>query len=318
VSTTSFYRAYRPKKFADVIGQDAIVKILKTQIANNKIAHAYLFCGSRGTGKTTIAKIFANEIVGDNAAIDVFEIDAASNNSVQDVRDLTDKVNFPPIMGKYKVYIIDEVHMFSQSAFNAFLKTLEEPPKHIVFILCTTEPGKIIPTVQSRCLRFDFRAASVKDIKKLITDVFKKEKIEATPDAIEMIAESGFGSYRDALSYAETVASYNEKITAETVAEVIGTVSNDALLKLLESIKSKDIKETSKTCNTIFEKGINVNLLVKNFLEIIKQDLLKSPTQDIQKIFRGFCELEQNIKNSVDPKKHFENTCILCGEKWEN
>ncbi|MDR0462167.1 MAG: DNA polymerase III subunit gamma/tau [Christensenellaceae bacterium] len=311
METTSLYRAYRPKTFAQVVGQEPIVKILQNQIKANKIAHAYLFCGSRGTGKTTVAKIFARAMTDE---IDTFEIDAASNNSVGDVRDLVDKVKYPPVRGKYKVYIIDEVHMFSTSAFNAFLKTLEEPPAHIVFILCTTEPSKILPTIQSRCLRFDFRPATDKDIKKVLTDVFKKEDITATDDATDLIVTAGSGSYRDALSTAETVISYcgGKQITANDVTAVLGTVSPELLKSLLGFIRSGELKNISKTVSAIFEKGINTNLLVKNFIETIKTELLAG--DKVTDIFKTFCELELTIKNSPDPKVHFENTCLVaCG-----
>jgi len=313
---TSLYRRHRPTSFAEVIGQDYIVKILQNQIANKKIAHAYLFCGSRGTGKTTIAKIFAREINGNakgGADLDIFEIDAASNNSVQDVRDLIDKVKYPPVASTYKIYIIDEVHMFSASAFNAFLKTLEEPPAHTIFILCTTEPTKIIPTVQSRCLRFDFRPATDADIKKLLSTVMKKEKLSADAPAIEMLATAGSGSFRDALSYAETVAGFTNgaPITEIHVAEVLGTVPPELLRTLFTHIKSNKISDIKSTCKKIFERGINTNLLVKNFLETVKTETPFEPH-----IFRTFAELEMSIKSSLDPRIHFENTCLLaCGGK---
>jgi len=308
----SLYREYRPKKFESVVGQDHIVKILKNQIANDKVTHAYLFCGSRGTGKTTVAKIFARTMSSD---LDTFEIDAASNNSVQDVRDIIEKVKYPPVNSKHKVYIIDEVHMFSGSAFNAFLKTLEEAPAHVIFILCTTEPHKILPTIQSRCLRFDFRPASDKDITKVLTGVLKSENITADDDAIKMLVSAACGSYRDALSFAETVIAFcgQKQINAPAVADVLGTVAPETLSQLLAHIKSKDTKNIVKTCNTIFDKGININLLIKNLLEVIKADFLTN--KETGTIFRIFSELEMSIKNSLDPKTHFENTCLLASAR---
>ena len=327
----SLYRTYRPKTFDQVIGQDHIVKILKNQIAANKVSHAYLFCGSRGTGKTTVAKIFARTVSAASpdeqkkasflvhGDLDIFEIDAASNNSVQDVRDIIEKVKYPPVNSKYKVYIIDEVHMFSGSAFNAFLKTLEDTPSHIIFILCTTEPHKILPTVQSRCLRFDFRPACEKDIQKVLTTVLKKENVAATDDAIKLITAAACGSYRDALSFAETVISYSgTQITADDAAQVLGTVAPETLTLLLNQIKEKKINSITKTCDTIFQKGININLLIKNFLEIIKKEFITGPAGQPQvgHIFKIFSELELSIKNSLDPKTHFENTCLLaCVQK---
>ncbi|MCL2228279.1 MAG: DNA polymerase III subunit gamma/tau [Firmicutes bacterium] len=310
MSTTSLYRKYRPQKFGDMIGQDYIVKILHNQIQGNKVSHAYLFCGSRGTGKTTTAKIFASELTD---VLDIFEIDAASNNSVQDVRDITDKVKYPPVRGKYKIYIIDEVHMFSGAAFNAFLKTLEETPSHVIFILCTTEPHKILPTVQSRCLRFDFRSASEKDVAKLLERVTKKENILIDKESIALISTAAAGAYRDALSFLETISSFanGSQITGSTVAMVLGSVPPEVLNALLDSVKKCDFKKIIETCGKIFERGVNAGLLVRNMLEQIKQRIIKG--EDYMAIFRSFSELELSIKNSVDPRASFENTCLVAG-----
>ena len=309
----SLYREYRPKKFNEVIGQDHIIKILQNQINNNKVAHAYLFCGNRGTGKTSVAKIFAKELNKEkNGELDIFEIDAASNNSVQDVRDIVEKVKYPPVVGKYKIYIIDEIHMFSSSAFNALLKTLEEPPTHIVFILCTTEPHKLLPTVQSRCLRFDFRSVSIDLIEKHLKNILKKENIIASDDAVKLLSESGCGSVRDALSFTETVISYcgQKEITEKDVVTVLGTVSGETLKKLLNAIINSDINNITVICAEIFSKGINAGMLIKNFLTIIKKELLKNFSV-YEKVFRQFSELEQSIKTSTDVFWSFENTCLL-------
>jgi len=313
----SLYRIYRPKNFDEVIGQKHITQTLQNQIKNNTVAHAYLFCGTRGTGKTTVAKIFANEVNGKgNFAVDTFEIDAASNNSVQDVRDIIERVKFPPVASKYKVYIIDEVHMFSGAAFNAFLKTLEEPPAHAIFILCTTEPHKLLPTIQSRCLRFDFRSVSLADNEKLITSVLKKEKINATPAAIKMLAIAGSGSFRDALSFTETAASYcmGREITEQDVTEILGTVPTSILKTLLDQIKKSDITGITKTIDEIFSRGINTGILIKNFIEVIKESFMTDP-KSYAKTLKLFCELELTIKNSLDPKSHFENTAFLASIK---
>jgi len=300
----SLYREYRPKSFAEVIGQNHITQTLQNQIKGGRISHAYLFCGTRGTGKTTVAKILARQLAND---IDIFEIDSASNNSVGDVRDIIDKVKFPPVLSNYKVYIIDEVHMFSQSAFNAFLKTLEEPPAHAIFILCTTEPHKLLPTVQSRCLRFDFRPVSSEAIEKLVTKILKKENVNATGEAVKLLADAGCGSVRDALSFAETAINYagGKEITADDVAEVLGTVPDATLKTLLTAITAHDTKQIQKTIGDIFKRGINVGILIKNFLDIIKNE-------NAWVYFRTFTELEMAIKNSPDPRAHFENACLLC------
>ena len=310
----SLYRVYRPKTFNEVIGQDHIIKTLQNQIKNNKVAHAYLFCGNRGTGKTSIAKIFARELNKEvkNGELDIFEIDAASNNSVQDIREIIEKVKYLPVAGKNKIYIIDEVHMFSSSAFNAFLKTLEEPPSHAIFILCTTEPHKLLPTIQSRCLRFDFRAVSTKDIEILLTKILKKENIIVSAEAVKMLSEAGCGSVRDALSFTETVISYcgEKQITEADVIAVLGTVSSETLKMLLDSIIKCDTKKIIQTCADIFAKGINAGMLIKNFLNIIKIEFIKNPAL-YSNVFKLFSELEITIKTSTDVFWQFENTCLL-------
>ena len=224
----ALYRKFRPNTFDEVIGQDHIIKTLKNQIEMKQISHAYLFCGSRGTGKTSVAKIFAKAVNCQNPQngspcfecevcknlqnsnnIDIIEIDAASNNRVDEIRDLRDKVKYPPIYGKYKVYIIDEVHMLTDSAFNALLKTLEEPPKHIIFILATTEPQKLPATILSRVLRFDFKLVGQQKLEDLIKNIFKKSNISFDNESISLIAKSGNGSVRDALSIADMCSSFS-------------------------------------------------------------------------------------------------------------
>ncbi|MBT8321320.1 MAG: DNA polymerase III subunit gamma/tau, partial [Eudoraea sp.] len=200
-------RKYRPQSFKDVVGQEAITNTLNNAIENNHLAQALLFCGPRGVGKTTCARILAKKInqegtenPDEDFAFNIFELDAASNNSVDDIRNLIDQVRIPPQVGKYKVYIIDEVHMLSQSAFNAFLKTLEEPPKHAIFILATTEKHKIIPTILSRCQIFDFRRISVKDAAQYLKFIAEEQGVEADEDALHIIAQKADGAMRDALS----------------------------------------------------------------------------------------------------------------------
>ena len=313
--TKSLYRKHRPKKFTDVIGQEFVVKTLVNQIKNDAVAHAYLFCGTRGCGKTSVAKIFARAVNDnkDNIELDVFELDAASNNGVDDVRDLIEKVKYPPVNAKYKVYIIDEVHMFSTSAFNALLKTLEEPPSYVIFILATTEPHKLPPTILSRCLRFDFRNASNRQIEELLESVFKKEKIEADKQVIQMIAREGKGSFRDALSIAETIASYGNKvITVENVTQALGSVDNKTLQKLIDHIQNKNLQAISDIVKEIFAVGRNINSVIKDCLEIIKQKYVESKDAKLMQMYKNFAELEINIKTATDAKAMFEGTCLVC------
>jgi len=310
----SLYRVHRPSKFSEVVGQEHITKTLANQIKSGQIGHAYLFCGTRGTGKTSVAKIFAREVNDGTASeLDIFELDAASNNRVEDVRDIIEKVKYPPVSAKYKVYIVDEVHMFSGSAFNAFLKTLEEPPSHVIFILATTEPHKLPATVLSRCLRFDFRAASIKEISSLLTRVFKKENIKAEPEAIELLAAAGQGSFRDALSFAETVASFSpEEITAEAVTKILGAVDKKILQNLLDAICKSDIKKITEIVQNIFSIGRNTNAVVKDFLEIVKKAYVETSDRKQMEIYKAFAELEINIKTAQDAAAMFEGACLLC------
>ena len=310
----SLYRKYRPKKFSEVIGQDHIVKTLQNQIASGGVNHAYLLCGTRGTGKTSIAKIFARAMTGDNPladGIDIHEIDAASNNRVEDVRDLIEKTKYPPTFSKYKVYIIDEVHMFSNSSFNAFLKTLEEPLPHVIFVLCTTEPNKLPKTILSRVLRFDVRPVSVELIIKHITSIFKKEGVTASPEAIRLIAEAGNGSVRDALTTAEAVIAHSKEVTEQSVVLVLGKLDSKLLNTLLDSIFQKDTKKLESVLKTIAQSSINMNALIVDIQRLLMARFLQSPAQEILSALRVFAELEMGIKTALNPQAMFEGACVI-------
>lgn len=300
----ALYRKYRPTNFDAVIGQDHIVKTLQNQIKLDKISHAYLFCGSRGTGKTSTAKIFAkainceNPINGspcgncetcnslDGTNIDVLEIDAASNNGVDEIRELREKVKYPPVVGKYKVYIIDEVHMLSPSAFNALLKTLEEPPKHVVFVLATTEVHKLPATILSRCLRFDFKLVSIDDLSSLLKNVLKTEGVEYDDMSINAIARAGEGSVRDTLSIADRCVSFaGDKLTYQKTLDVLGISERDVLIKIADKIFEKDVGGALVELNGVLSTGksplVLSNDLISYFRDLILIYTLKEKSKEI-------------------------------------
>lgn len=279
----ALYRKYRPKTFDDVIGQQHITRALQNQIASDKLSHAYLFTGSRGVGKTTIARIFARAVncehnqngspcgecetckrLESESDINIIEIDAASNNRVDDIREIREKVKFMPVGAKYKVYIIDEVHMLTDSAFNALLKTLEEPPSHVIFILATTEAHKLPATILSRCVRFDFRLVSNNDLIKLLANILDKEGVEYDNDALRLIANAGEGSVRDTLSIADCIVAYSEgKITKDGVLKVLGTTDYELLINFYELLREKDIGGVLDFVNNIDSAGKNISMFVK-------------------------------------------------------
>ena len=300
----ALYRKYRPRTFDEVIGQDHIVKTLVNQIKLDKISHAYLFTGSRGTGKTSTAKIFAKAInctnpqngspCGecdvckslDGTNIDVLEIDAASNNGVDEIRDLREKVKYPPVVGKYKVYIIDEVHMLSTSAFNALLKTLEEPPAHTVFILATTEVHKLPATILSRCLRFDYKLVSLEDLSNLLKNILKSENVTFDEQAINIIARAGEGSVRDTLSIADRCVSFaGSELTASKVISVLGVSEREVLINMTDKILEKNVGEALVELDKVLSAGksplVFASDMVSYFRDLLLIYTLKSDSRQI-------------------------------------
>ena len=277
----ALYRKYRPQTFAQVIGQEHITSTLKNQVVGGHVAHAYLFCGTRGTGKTTVARIFARAlnctaaqdgepcgrcaVCRDEGAMDIIEIDGGSNSGVSEVRDLIEKVRFAPVAGKYKVYIIDEVHTLSQNAFTALLKTLEEPPAHVVFILATTEPNKVLPTIHSRCQRFDFRRVSVPELCGHLASIFQREAVHYDEDGLRLIAQAGQGSVRDTMSIADQCLSFCAgNVTGEKVRMVLGSVSSEFLFDVAESILSGRDRELLGCVDEVISGGGDLGVFVRD------------------------------------------------------
>ena len=352
----ALYRKYRPRTFNEVIGQDHIVKTLVNQIKLDKISHAYLFCGSRGTGKTSTAKIFAKAINCvnskdgspclecetckslDGANIDVLEIDAASNNGVDEIRDLREKVKYPPVVGKYKVYIIDEVHMLSTSAFNALLKTLEEPPAHTVFVLATTEVHKLPATILSRCLRFDFKLVSLEDLSALLRKILAEEKVKFDEQAINVIARAGEGSVRDTLSIADRCVSFaGDDLTYQKVLSVLGVSEREVLIETTNHILEKNVGEALVSLDkvlsegksplvfssdliaylrdltlilTLGDKAREIVVVKDDVYEKMKAQAVKENYAEIVKSIEVLSEIEQELRYSVQPRIVLETAVI--------
>ena len=286
-------RKYRPVKFEDVVGQNHVTTTLQNAVKNEKVAQSLLFCGPRGVGKTTCARILANEINGfdidnpleNNNNLNIYELDAASNNSVDDIRSLIDQVRYAPQAGKFKVYIIDEVHMLSNAAFNAFLKTLEEPPSYAIFILATTEKNKVIPTILSRCQIYDFNRIEISDIKSKLVDILKKEKIEYEDEALHIIAQKADGAMRDALSTLDLIKTFskNSKISLQDVTKNLNILDNEYFFKITDLLYESNITDTLLIHNDIILKGFeSFNLL--NGLSNHFRNLLLSQNEKLVEI----------------------------------
>ena len=352
----ALYRKYRPQNFDEVIGQDKIIQTLKNQIKSGKIGHAYLFCGSRGTGKTSTAKIFARAInctnpkdgsacgncevckalSGEN--VDIVEIDAASNNGVDQIRDLKEQVKYPPINGQYKVYIIDEVHMLSVNAFNALLKTLEEPPKFVVFILATTEVHKLPQTILSRCMRFDFDLVSLDELKNLLKRICDENKITYDDLSLNLIARAGEGSVRDMLSAADRcIAFCGDKLNSDEVVKVLGVASREVLFDISENILSGDMGKTLTSiddalssgksplvlskdlisyfrdllfCLTVPEKAQNYVVVSNDFLNKMKEQASSERYEKILSAIYNLSEVEAELRYSISPRIVLETAII--------
>lgn len=319
-------RKYRPKAFKDVVGQQAITNTLDNAINNNHLAQALLFTGPRGVGKTTCARILAKKINQDGSerededfAFNIFELDAASNNSVDDIRNLIDQVRIPPQVGKYKVYIIDEVHMLSSAAFNAFLKTLEEPPKHAIFILATTEKHKIIPTILSRCQIFDFRRITVQDIKGHLAEVAKAEAVEAEDDALHIIAQKADGALRDALSIFDRVVSFSGKnLTRQAVTENLNVLDYTYYFDVTQLLLENKIPEVLLAYNTILSRGFDGHHFIMGLASHFR-DLLVCQNQETinllevgEQVKTMYFEQSQNAPyNFLLEAIEIANTCDL-------
>lgn len=317
----ALYRKYRPSNFDEVVGQQPIIQTLKNAIVQNRIAHAYLFCGPRGTGKTSIAKIFAKmlncedesnkpcgkcincKMVQNGSHPDIIEIDAASNNGVDEVRNLIDKVKYAPMQGKYKVYIIDEVHMMTTGAFNALLKTIEEPPAHVVFILATTEPNKVIPTIISRCQRFDFNKVSQKDIEKRLSIVCKEEKIEIDPEAISLIAQLADGGMRDSLSILDQCIAYcSSNITVDNVREIYGVLTTSDIGKLFEHLYVHEVDALIQQIQECSDKGMDLKRLTSDFITLLKESIILDYSSNSQLVSNTHKEvIEKYLLKSPSP-----------------
>lgn len=355
---TTLYRKYRPQKFSDIIGQNPISQTLSNAVKYNRVGHAYLFTGPRGTGKTTMARILAKAVncekrkgfepclkcaicqnINEGRSLDIIEIDAASNTGVDNIRELREAVKLPPTRAKYKVYIIDEAHMLSTGAFNALLKTLEEPPSHVIFILATTEIHKVPETIISRCQRFDFNRFSMENIIKKLAIIAKEEKVNIEKEALEMIALSAEGGMRDAESLlSQVMALENKNITAKEVEEILGTTERQFVEQMADFILEKNIPAAFSLIDKLSEGGHNLEIFNKAFLNYLRQLMLvsvdpemsshfsfeltaeqikkikerakKTTTGEILSIIDNFIEAQNKIKSSFIPQLPLEMAAV--------
>ena len=362
---TALYRKFRPNEFKDVKGQDAIVKTLKNQIKTGRIGHAYLFCGTRGTGKTTVAKIFAKAVncehplegspceecqmcqsISAGTSMNVIEIDAASNNGVDNIREIREEVAYRPTEGRYKVYIIDEVHMLSIGAFNALLKTLEEPPEYVIFILATTEAHKIPVTILSRCQRYDFKRISIDTICDRLNELIAKEGLDVEEKAVRYIAKMADGAMRDALSLLDQCVAFyvGERLTYDRVLEVLGAVDTDVFSKLLRELIARDVKRVISILDELVMQGRELSQLAADFTWYLRNLLLIQSSDDMEDVLdvstenlaqlkeeaqmismeeliryiRIFSELTSSLKYSTQKRVLLEVTFIkLCKPQME-
>ena len=335
----ALYRKYRPDNFDGVAGQKAIVQTLKNAVKQNKIAHAYLFCGPRGTGKTSIAKIFAKMLNcedHDHAPCgkckncidmqkgthpDIIEIDAASNNGVDEVRNLIEKVKYAPIEGKYKIYIIDEVHMMSTGAFNALLKTIEEPPAHVIFIFATTEPHKVLPTIISRCQRYDFNKVSLKDMMERLNYVLAQEQIQVAEEAVKTIAVLADGGMRDALSILDQCIAYAQNdIKVEDINAIYGITTVEEKGKLLECIKNNQYLDAIDQIETLNEKGIDIRRLTADLIDLLKESIVYTYTKDQTLVSTANVMVIKNTLEPIAVKNRFDmlDTLMDTFEKYRS
>ena len=321
MSYQALYRKYRPRDFSSVRGQENIVTTLKNQIQADRIGHAYLFCGTRGTGKTTVAKIFARAVNCENpgpdgpcgqcamcraiesqASMNVVEIDAASNNRVDDIRQVIDEVQYSPTEGRYKVYIIDEVHMLSTSAFNALLKTLEEPPSYLIFILATTEAHKIPLTILSRCQRYDFKRISVDTIAERLRELLDSEGMEAEEKALTYIARQADGALRDGLSLLEQCVSFyfGEKLTYEKVMQVLGAVDQTVYHELMEALLKNRVEDVVNVVGRVAEQGKDLTRFVSEYIWYLRNLLVIKTAEDVGQL------VDMSAENLMEMQKYAE------------
>lgn len=343
---TALYRAFRPETFETILGQEHIIKILKNQIRTGTTGHAYLFCGTRGTGKTSTARILAKGVncltaeetdrpcgqcahclaIKDGSFVDVIEIDAASHNGVENIRELRESVKYPPVSGRCKVYIIDEVHMLSTGAFNALLKTLEEPPASVMFILATTEVQKLPATILSRCLRLDFKRIPEQTLKRGMEDICQQMNVEITPDALGLVAANADGSARDGLSLLDQCISAGyQQVTRETVLELLGTAGEEIFLELTDHVREKQVAEGLLLLNRVIADGKDVRQLIKDWIAHLRNLLMTKFVDHPEEMLNLSAENVERLKvQSKDTDLAFIDRCILglsqtlAEAKWSN